>query len=146
MFSFLGTLLTDFFGSSIFFLTTVISLSLFLHLLSLYHTLPLNLKLSLEQYIVYCVIHILHMIACRLSHVWLCVTTWAVAWQSPLSMGMFGKNTGVVAIFSSRGSFQPRDRNHISCIPALAGGFFTTTTTWGAHHVILIYHINELLY
>ena len=36
---------------------------------------------------------------------------------------VLARNTGAVAIFSCRGSFQPRDRTHISCI---AGRFFTT--------------------
>ena len=33
---------------------------------------------------------------------------------------------GWVAISYSRGSSQARNRNHISCISVLAGGFFTT--------------------
>ena len=31
-----------------------------------------------------------------------------------------------VAIYSSRGSSQPRDGTHISCVSCIAGGFFTT--------------------
>ena len=38
-----------------------------------------------------------------------------------------------VAMPSSRGASQPRDRIHISASPALAGGFFTTSATWEAH-------------
>ena len=38
-----------------------------------------------------------------------------------------GKNTGLVAISSSRGSSWPRDWTHISCI---VGGFFTHWATW----------------
>ena len=34
---------------------------------------------------------------------------------------------------SSRGSSQPRDQTLVSCISALAGGFFTTSATWEAH-------------
>ena len=35
-----------------------------------------------------------------------------------------------VAMPSSRGSSQPRDRTCISMCPALEGGFFTTSATW----------------
>ena len=34
-----------------------------------------------------------------------------------------------VAVPSSMGSSQPRDRTHVSCVSSLAGGFFTTGTT-----------------
>ena len=34
------------------------------------------------------------------------------------------------AISYPRGSSQPKDRTHVSCISALAGGFFTISTTW----------------
>ena len=44
------------------------------------------------------------------------VIPWTVAHQALLSMGFPGKNIGVVAISSSRGSSQPRDWTHISCI------------------------------
>ena len=37
-----------------------------------------------------------------------------------------------VAMSSSRGSSQPRDRTSISYVPALAGGFFTANATWEA--------------
>ena len=38
-----------------------------------------------------------------------------------------------VAMPSSRGSSQPRDRTCVSYVPALAGMFFITSTTWEAH-------------
>ena len=38
-----------------------------------------------------------------------------------------------VAISSSRGSSQPRDRTLSLMSPAVAGGFFTTSSTWEAH-------------
>ena len=38
-----------------------------------------------------------------------------------------------VAISFSRGSFQPRDGTHTSCISCTAGGFFTHWATWEAH-------------
>ena len=34
---------------------------------------------------------------------------------------------------SSRESSRPRDRTHVSCVSALAGGFFTTSYTWEAY-------------
>ena len=37
-----------------------------------------------------------------------------------------------VALPSSRGSSQPRDRTLVSLSPALAGGFFTTSANWEA--------------
>ena len=40
-----------------------------------------------------------------------------------------------VAMPSSRGSSQPRDRTHVSCVSALAGGFFATSATWEAPKV-----------
>ena len=41
-----------------------------------------------------------------------------------------GKKMQWGAISYSRGSSQPKDWTHISCISALAGGFFTISTTW----------------
>ena len=38
-----------------------------------------------------------------------------------------------VAMLSSRGIFQHRDRTESLVSPALAGGFFTTSATWEAH-------------
>ena len=40
-------------------------------------------------------------------------------WDSP------DKNTEWAAMPSSRGSSRPRDGTHISCVPCIAGGFFT---------------------
>ena len=54
-----------------------------------------------------------------LSCVQLFGTPWAVAHQAPLSMEFSGKNTGWVAIPSSRGSFWPRDRTRVSCISCI---------------------------
>ena len=46
-----------------------------------------------------------------------------------------------VAMLSFRGSFQPRDRTHITSLMSLvlAGGFFTTSTTWEAHQLLSLY-------
>ena len=38
-----------------------------------------------------------------------------------------------VAMLSSRGSSQSRDRTQVSYISCIAGGFFTTGTTWEAY-------------
>ena len=62
-----------------------------------------------------------------LTRVQLFVTPWAVSHQAPLSMGIL--RTRIlewVAMTSSRGSSQPRDRTQVSCI---AGGFITDWAT-----------------
>ena len=56
-----------------------------------------------------------------LSHVWFFAAPWTVARQDPLSK-RFSRQEYWSAIFSSRGSFRPRDQTHVSCI---AGRFFT---------------------
>ena len=57
---------------------------------------------------------------CMLSCVRLFETPWTVAHQVPLSMGFFillqGRILEWVAHSSSRGSSQPRDRTHVSCV------------------------------
>ena len=60
--------------------------------------------------------------AWSLSHVWLFVTPLTVGCQDHLSMGIL--QAGIlewVAVLSSRGSSQPRDRTQVSCIRS---GFF----------------------
>ena len=67
-----------------------------------------------------------HALCCAwlLSNVRLFVTPWTVAFQAPLSMGILqARILEWVAMPSSRGSSQPRDRTQVSCT---AGGFFTT--------------------
>ena len=61
-----------------------------------------------------------------------------------------GKNAGVVAISSSRGSPQHRDWTRVSASPALAGGFFNHWATWeereeGSHSVSLHPRRRQLL-
>ena len=61
--------------------------------------------------------------AYSLSRVQLFVIPWTVALQAPLSMGILqARILEWVTMPSSRGSSQPRDPTHVSCI---AGGFFT---------------------
>ena len=58
------------------------------------------------------------------------VTPWAATRQAPLSMGILqARILEWVAMPSSKGSSQPRDRTQISRI---AGGFFTIRATRGA--------------
>ena len=64
---------------------------------------------------------------CRVSHVWLCLTPWTVAHQTPLAMRILqARILEWVAIPSSRGFSQHRDPKQVSCI---AGRFFTMWTT-----------------
>ena len=59
--------------------------------------------------------------ACMLSCVWLFVTPWTVACQAPLSVWILQARILEWSVISfSRGSSQPRDWTHVSCI---AGGF-----------------------
>ena len=68
-----------------------------------------------------------HVCQSRFSHAWLCATPWTAACQAPLSMGILQARTlEWVAILSSRGSSQPKDRTQVSLI---AGGFFTIWAT-----------------
>ena len=54
------------------------------------------------------------------------VTRWTVVCQTPLSMGILqARMLEWVAMSSSRGSSQPRDRTHVSCGSCIADGFFT---------------------
>ena len=67
------------------------------------------------------------------SHVRLFVTLWTVALQALLCVGILpwtrivstkiqGKDTGGVAMPSSRRSPRPRDQNHTSCLPHWQAG------------------------
>ena len=68
-----------------------------------------------------------------LSCFFIFATPWTVAYQAPLSMGILqAKILKWVAMLSSRGSSQPRDQTHISCISCIAGKFFTHWPTWEA--------------
>ena len=64
-----------------------------------------------------------YILALSLGCVQLFVTPWTVAHQAPLSMGILqARILEWVAMPSSRGSSQPRDRTQVFCI---AGRFFT---------------------
>ena len=61
---------------------------------------------------------------CRIR---LFVTLWTVAHHAPLSMGILhARILEWVAMPSSRGSSQPMDQTHVSCI---SGRFFTSWAT-----------------
>ena len=61
---------------------------------------------------------------CVLSHIQLFVTSWTIACQAPLSMGILqARILEWVAMPSSRGSPHPRDQTQPS---HFTGGFFTT--------------------
>ena len=63
----------------------------------------------------------------RFSRVQLSATPWTVACQAPLSMGILqARILEWVAMPSSRGSSQPRDRTQVSCF---VGRFFTVWAT-----------------
>ena len=58
-------------------------------------------------------------LCCRVQ---LFATLWTVASQAPLSMGILqARILESVAMPSYRGSSQPRDRSHISCVSCTAG-------------------------
>ena len=67
------------------------------------------------------------------SHFSLCATLWTVARQVPPVSSVHGilqaRILDWIAMPSSRGSFQPRDRTHISCV---IGRFLTHWATWEA--------------
>ena len=74
------------------------------------------------------------------SHVWLCATPCTAAHQALLSMGILqARILEWVAMSSSRGSFQPRDRTQVSHI---AGRFFTSWAT----PIKLIFHLIYFLH
>ena len=65
------------------------------------------------------------MLSC-FSCVWLFVTPWTVALQTPLSMGFFPARILEWVAVLSRGSSLPRNRTHISYIYCITSRFFTT--------------------
>ena len=78
--------------------------------------------------------------ALSLSHVRLFVTLWTIACQTPLFMGFFqARILECVTISSSRGSFQTKNRAHVSCVSCIAGGFFTIKPLQNYHIYILAF-------
>ena len=69
-----------------------------------------------------------------LSRVQFFVIPWTVTHQAPLSIRILqARILKWVAMLSSRGSFQPRDRTEVSCI---ASGFFTICATREAQMIL----------
>ena len=74
----------------------------------------------------------LPILVCSLSCVRLFATPWTVACQDPLSWDFPGRNTGWVAISSSRASSWPRERIHISCLFCIGRWILYHCVTWQA--------------
>ena len=78
-----------------------------------------------------------------LIHVHLFVTTWTIACQAPLSMGILqARILEWVAMPFSRGSSQPRNWTSVSCT---AGGFFTSWASGAAQGLLSYYYLFCLL-
>ena len=93
----------------------------------------LNTVSSLCYAVELCCLSILHMCSASSLTVQLFTTPWTIAHQAPLFVGILqARILKWVAIPSSRGSSQPRDRTHVSHI---TGGFFTVWITREDHFV-----------
>ena len=67
-----------------------------------------------------------------LSHVQLFETPWTIACQAPLSMEFLTRILEWAAISSSRGSSQPGDRIHISCVSCIGRRILYHWAAWEA--------------
>ena len=77
-----------------------------------------------------------------LSHVWLFATPWTVTCQAPWSMGILQASIlEWVAMPSSRGSSQPRDRTQVSHI---AGRFFIIWATRETQSIFLVFNMKVI--
>ena len=75
-----------------------------------------------------------------LSCILLFATSWTLAYQAPLSVGILqARVLEWVAMPLSRGSTQPRDQTQVSCI---AGRFFTI---WATREAQQIYNIGKII-
>ena len=81
------------------------------------------------------------------SRVWLFAALWTVACRAPLSMGFSQARTlEQVAMPSSRGSSQPRDRIHISWVSCIGKWVLYHWATWEASLQYLIFPKLKLLF
>ena len=97
--------------------------------------------LTMSVYIYICVCVCVCVYASSLSHVQLFVTSWTVAHQALLSMGIFQERIlQWVSMPFSRGSSQVGDWTQVSCI---VGGFFTNWTTGEAIYVCVCVCVSE---
>ena len=72
------------------------------------------------------------------------VTPWAVACQAPLTMGILqARILEGIAMPSSRGSSQPRDQAHVSCVSCTASRFFTAELPVKPIYVLEAYNLVE---
>ena len=69
-----------------------------------------------------------------LSRVQLFTTPWTAAHQAPLSMGSSGQELEWVAISNSRGSSEPRDQTHVSCISCTGRSILYHCAFWESTH------------
>ena len=82
------------------------------------------------------------MLSC-FSHVWLFVTLWSVAHQTPLSMGFSRREYWIALLYPPPGDLPDPGTEPTSLTsPELAGGFFTTGTTWEA--CLLIFKFQQV--
>ena len=91
---------------------------------------PFTVDLKLSQH---CYWAMRSRVLSRFSCVRLFVTPWTVAHQAPLSMGILQSRIREwVAMPSSRGSFSPRDRTHVSYISCIGRWVLYSSATWEA--------------
>ena len=68
-----------------------------------------------DNYVISQVVVVVYLLSCVTL-----VTPWTVSHQAPLSLGFFqARILEWVAVFFSRGSSQPRDQTHISCVSCI---------------------------
>ena len=84
-----------------------------------------------------CLISLVCMLNC-LSHVQLCVTSWTVACQTPLSMEFSRQEYQSGLPLPLLGDLPDPGIEPVSLTPLVAGRFFTTSATWEA---ILLFYI-----
>ena len=86
-----------------------------------------------------CVCVCVRVLSCTKSR-WLFATLWTIARQDPLFVEFFqARILEWAAISYSRESSWPRDQTCISCVSALAGGFFTTEPPGKSHLATELY-------
>ena len=84
---------------------------------------------------------------CVLSHVWLFVTLWTVAWQAPLSMEFSRQEYWSTLPFPAPEDLRDPGIKPVSLVsPALAGRFFTTEPPGkpGNHVTLILIHLPRM--
>ena len=85
----------------------------------------------------------IHCVLCRFSRVQLLTTQWAVAGQTPLSMGFSRQGYWSKLSCPPPWDLPPGIEATSLMSPALAGRFFTTSATWEAHIYTTIHKMWE---